>query len=129
VTPAPAPVTVLIGDDDSRVRDALREVIAAQPDFAVVAVAGNGDEAVALAARHRPRVAILDVRMPGGGARTARRILEQCPETRILAFSAHNDKGTIDEMKRAGVSEYLVKGASIQDIAAAVRRVTAPPAA
>ncbi|HEY7594036.1 MAG TPA: response regulator transcription factor [Actinophytocola sp.] len=114
---------VLISDDDPMIRDALREVLDAEPDIDVVGVAADADEAIALAARHAPAVVVLDVRMPGGGGpRAAREILGRAPGTRILAFSAYDDSGTVAEMTRAGIAEYLLKGASNIEIVAAVRR-------
>jgi DNA-binding NarL/FixJ family response regulator len=114
---------VLISDDDPMIRDALREVLEAEPDIDVVAVAADADEAIALAVQHEPAVVVLDVRMPGGGGpRAAREILGHAPETRILAFSAYDDSGTVAEMTRAGIVEYLLKGASNVEIVAAVRR-------
>ncbi len=66
---------------------------------------------------------MLDVRMPGGGGpRAARRILAHAPRTRILAFSAYDDSGTVAEMMSAGIVEYLLKGAPNTEIVAAVRR-------
>ncbi len=120
-TPAP-PVRVLISDDDPMIRDALREVLEAEPDIAVVAVAADADEAIALAVRHSPVVAVLDVRMPGGGPRAAREILQRSPGTRVLAFSAYDDSGTVAEMAHAGTVEYLLKGTPNTEIVAAVRR-------
>lgn len=116
-------VRVLISDDDPMIRDVLRDVLEAEPDIAVVAVAENADEAIALAARHSPTVVMLDVRMPGGGGpRAAREILERAPTTRILAFSAYADSGTVAEMMRSGIVEYLLKGAPNAEIVEAVRR-------
>ena len=118
---------VLISDDDPMIRAALREVLDAEPDIAVVAVAGDADEAITLAERHSPAVALLDVRMPGGGGpRAAREILERSPATRILAFSAYDDSGTVAEMMRAGIVEYLLKGVPNNEIVAAVRRAATP---
>jgi DNA-binding NarL/FixJ family response regulator len=114
---------VLVSDDDPMIREALREVLDAEPDMDVVAVAADADEAIALAERHSPAVAVLDVRMPGGGGpRAAREILRRSPDTRILAFSAYDDSGTVGEMMRAGIVEYLLKGAPNTEIVAAVRR-------
>jgi DNA-binding NarL/FixJ family response regulator len=114
---------VLISDDDEMIRDALREVLEAEPDIEVVGAAGDADEAIELAGEHAPAVVVLDVRMPGGGGpRAAREILAQRPGTRILAFSAYDDSGTVAEMMRAGSVEYLLKGASNTEIVAAVRR-------
>lgn len=114
---------VLISDDDPMIRDALREVLDSEPDIDVVGVAGDADEAIALAAEHVPAVVVLDVRMPGGGGpRAAREILNRVPGTRILAFSAYDDSGTVAEMMRAGIVEYLLKGSPNTEIVAAVRR-------
>lgn len=123
MTAAPPRATVLVCDDDARIRDALREAIAAQPDLAVAAVACNHDEAVDLAERLTPTLAIIDVRMPGGGARATRDILRTCPDTRVLAFSAHDDPGAIREMHQAGALEYLVKGAPLREILGTLRRL------
>lgn len=120
---ASALLRVLISDDDPMIRDALREVLEAEPDIDVVGVAGDADEAIALAVEHAPAVVVLDVRMPGGGGpRAAREILDRAPGTRILAFSAYDDSGTVAEMLRAGIVEYLLKGAPNTEIVEAVRR-------
>lgn len=117
---------VLISDDDPMIRDALRDVLESEADIAVVAVARDAEEAITLAERHSPAVAVLDVRMPGGGGpRAAREILQRSPGTRILAFSAYDDVNTVAEMTQAGISEYLMKGAPNVEIIAAVRRVAA----
>ena len=127
-SPAPPPITVLVCDDDVRICDALREVIGSQPDLAAVGVTQDAGEAAALAKRYRPTVAIVDVRMPGGGPQAVRGLREQSPETRILAFSAHNDNGAIEEMRTAGAHRYLVKGAPVREILAAIRELAAAEA-
>ncbi|WP_336205373.1 response regulator [Nonomuraea sp. LPB2021202275-12-8] len=119
----PERLTVLIGDDEPLIREVLSEVLAAEPDLDVVATACDADEAIRLAVRHTPTVAILDVRMPGGGAWAAREIRRLSPTTRVMAFSAYGDSRSVDEMRRVGVQEYLLKGMPNTDIVAAVRRV------
>ncbi|MEV7970394.1 response regulator transcription factor [Sphaerisporangium sp. NPDC088356] len=117
-------LTVLIGDDEPMIRDVVREVLEAEPDFDVVAVAGDAEEAIRLAERHRPAVAILDVRMPcGGGLHAAREIRRRSPRTRIVAFSAYGDPAVVEDMRCVGVTEYLVKGVPNADLVAAVRRL------
>jgi len=125
----PARLSVLVCDDDPMIRHALCEMFGEEPDLEVVAVARDTDEAIALAERHTPAVAVLDVRMPGGGgARAAREIGSRSPGTRILAFSAYGNAGTADEMRRAGAAGYLLKGAPNAEILAAVRRLGRPGA-
>jgi DNA-binding NarL/FixJ family response regulator len=120
---------VLISDDDVMIREVLKEVLDSEADIAVVAVAGDADEAIRLAERHRPAVAVLDVRMPGGGgARAAREIARRSPDTAILAFSAYADRASIAGLAAAGVTEYLVKGAPNAAIVEAVRRLGRRPA-
>lgn len=117
-------VRILIADDDPLIRDVLRDVLDDQPDMEVVAVAADAREAVELAERHAPAVVVLDVRMPcGGGSHAAAEILQRAPGTRILAFSAYTDPGAVDEMRRAGVTDYLAKGVRNTELVAAVRRL------
>ncbi|WP_155549745.1 response regulator [Amycolatopsis camponoti] len=121
-------VRVLISDDDEMIRAVLKEVLDEEPDIAVVAVAGDADEAIRLAGHHRPAVAVLDVRMPGGGgARAAREIARCSPDTAILAFSAYADRASMAALAAAGVTEYLVKGVANVEIVEAVRRLGRPP--
>jgi DNA-binding NarL/FixJ family response regulator len=117
---------VLVADDDPMVREALREVLDAQPDLEVVGVAKDTDETIELAGLHTPAVLVLDVRMPGGGGpRAAREIGPRSPGTKILAFSAYADAGVMAEMRDIGVTDYLLKGVTNAEIVAAVRRLGA----
>ncbi|MGK5531718.1 response regulator [Streptomyces sp. URMC 129] len=120
----PARLTVLVCDDDAMIREALCEVLSDEADFEVVGAAADTDEAIALAAAHRPAVAVVDLRMPGGGGgRAAREIMLCSPGTRILAFSAHADLDAVDEIRRLGVTDLLLKGVPNTEIVAAVRRL------
>jgi len=117
---------VLIADDDPMIRMALSEVLEAESDLHVVAIAEDAEEAVMLAVHHAPDVAVLDVRMPGGGGQhAAREIGVRSPRTQLLAFSAYDDSGVAAELKRLGVREYLIKGVPNAEIVAAVRRAGA----
>jgi DNA-binding NarL/FixJ family response regulator len=119
-------VQVLVADDDPLIRMALSEVLAAEADLNVVAIAKDAEEAVELAVTHGPDVAVLDVRMPGGGGtHAAREIRLRSPRTQLLAFSAYDDSGAAEELRRLGVREYLIKGITNAEIVAAVRRAGA----
>ncbi|MFC4083816.1 response regulator [Amycolatopsis samaneae] len=118
-----ARLRVLIADDNPIVRDALRVLLETEPDLHVVAVAGDATEAVELAQRCAPEVAVLDVRIPGGGAWMARELRHRVPGLKLMAFSAHSDSGSIAQMASAGVTEYLVKGSPNTEIIAAIRRL------
>ena len=99
----------------------------------MVGFAADPEAAIDLAGTHRPDVAILDVKMPGGGGvRAAEGIHDASPGTRILAFSAWDDRETIRRMRRAGAAAYLVKGSAPDDILDLIQRVSprrpvAPP--
>jgi PAS domain S-box-containing protein len=119
----PNSVTVLVADDDAAVRQALADLISDEPGLRLVAVATSADEAVRLAAEHQPMVALLDVRMPGGGGpHAALGIGVSSPQTRILALSAHEEKASVYEMLSVGASGYLVKGSSDRELVDAVFR-------
>lgn len=108
---------ILIAEDDPAVRDALSALIESESDLTVVAAVGDAEAAIAAAAETTPDVALLDVRMPGGGGvHAARGIRGRSPGTRVIALSAHEDRGTVLEMLQAGVVGYLVKGSSIDSI-------------
>lgn len=101
---------VLIADDNDLVRSALRELIESDERFVVVALAGGADAAIDAAREVELDVAVVDVRMPGGGPAAVRGILEVAPAARVIACSAYDDSFSRDEMAAAGVSGYLVKG-------------------
>jgi EAL domain-containing protein (putative c-di-GMP-specific phosphodiesterase class I)/DNA-binding NarL/FixJ family response regulator len=119
----PVPVRVLVADDDAMLRVALADVVGSFPSCVVVGTAADADEAIDLAASLLPDVAILDVRMPGGGGPRAARVIRALSRrTRILAFSASGDRTSVLDMLRAGATGYIVKGASAEELLDAIRR-------
>lgn len=116
------PIRVIIADDDSVVRAALSALIDSEETLELVGVGGNADEAAELAGRLQPDVALVDVKMPGGGLRAVREIRRLSPETKILALSGSGDHETAQSMINAGATEYVVKSASPQDLLDAINR-------
>jgi DNA-binding NarL/FixJ family response regulator/EAL domain-containing protein (putative c-di-GMP-specific phosphodiesterase class I) len=115
-------IRVLIADDDEAIRSAMRELVEHEADFELVGTARDADEAIELAMRLRPDVAVLDVRMPGGGGpRAAAEIRRLSPTTSTLAFSAYQDRTSVLAMLDAGAVGYLVKGAPNAEITATIR--------
>jgi EAL domain-containing protein (putative c-di-GMP-specific phosphodiesterase class I)/CheY-like chemotaxis protein len=116
-------ISVLIADDEQTVLDTLAAVVGLEPDLEVVGQARDASTAIELASQEQPDVAILDVRMPGGGGpRAAREIIRRSPPTHVLALSAHEDATTVLTMLRAGALGYVVKGDSTQEIVDAIHR-------
>ncbi len=115
-------VTVLVADDEAMVRDAIRALLEDDPRFRVVASVGSAGDAAHAAAEWRPSLAIIDVRMPGGGSTAVEAIRVQSPSTIVLACSSYDDLHTRDTMLRAGASTYVVKG--VDDVLEAARLAT-----
>ena len=121
---APARVRVLVADDEPALRGALSELLGQEEHVELVGAAADADEAIALARRELPDVALVDVKMPaGGGPRAAREIGRLSPTTRVIALSAFEDRPTVLEMLRAGAVGYLVKGTAAEEIVGSIRRV------
>ena len=119
---ASSPIRVLVAEDEEQVRAAICDLIAGEEDIELVAVAADADEAIAWARAVKPDVALLDMRMPGGGSRAAAEIREVSPDTRAVALSAYDDRSNVLEMLGAGAVGYLVKGNSPDEIVEAIRR-------
>ncbi|WP_433328822.1 response regulator [Spirillospora sp. CA-294931] len=119
-------IKVLIADDQTIVRAGFAALLDAQPDITVVGQAGDGREAVALTARHRPDVVIMDIRMPHmDGIEATRRILAQ-PGTealRVLVLTTFDVDEYVYEALSVGASGFLLKDATAEELTSAVRVV------
>jgi DNA-binding NarL/FixJ family response regulator len=115
------PVRVMVVDDQAVVREGLMTLLEAAPDIKPVASAGDGEEAVALCARHRPDVVLMDLRMPKlDGVEATRRIRAAHPDTEIVVLTTLADEASILDALQAGARGYLTKDAGIAEIARAV---------
>jgi DNA-binding NarL/FixJ family response regulator len=116
-----ANVRVLLADDEVLVRDAIGALLEEDPRFRVVASVGSAAAAAAAATELRPDLAVIDVRMPGGGHAAVVAIREHSPETVVLVCSSFDDRFTRTAMAEAGATAYVVKGAD--DVLDAARGV------
>jgi DNA-binding NarL/FixJ family response regulator len=120
------PIRVLVVDDQAIVREGLMTLLQATPGIEPIAGAADGAEAVHLAARHRPDVVLMDLRMPNvDGVQATREIRAAQPETEIVVLTTHADEASILDALRAGARGYLTKDAGIQEIARAVQAAAA----
>lgn len=118
------PITILLADDHSMVRQGFRRILESQPDMQIVGEAANGREAIEKSTALKPDVVVMDVAMPElNGIEATRRLTEASPRTRVLALSMHKDAVYVREILRAGARGYLLKDAIDADLLAAVRAV------
>jgi DNA-binding NarL/FixJ family response regulator len=116
-------VRVMVVDDHPMWRDAVERDLEAA-GFAVVAVAANGNEALARFPAARPQVVVLDLQIPGpNGVAVTAEVVRQDPSARVLILSASGEQADVLEAVKAGATGYLVKSASRSELIEAVRRV------
>jgi DNA-binding NarL/FixJ family response regulator len=107
------PVRVLLADDQALFREALRILLEARPEVAVVGEAGDGAEALDRAAALRPDVVLMDLHMPVlDGIAATRRLRVEQPEVRVLALTTFDDDEDVFAALRAGAVGYLLKDVS-----------------
>ena len=113
---------VLLADDHAVVRRGLRMVLDAEPDLEVVAEAGDGVEALELAATQAIDLAVLDVAMPRmTGLQAAAELARRRPELRLLMLSMYDNEQYLFEALKAGASGYVLKTAADRDLVQACR--------
>jgi DNA-binding NarL/FixJ family response regulator len=117
-------IRVGLVDDQAMVRAGLRMILESEPDITVCGEAGDGTEAVALAASTDPDVILMDIRMPGlDGISAARVVLEQCPKVRVVILTTFDDDEHVYEALHVGASGFLLKSADGDTLVNAVRVV------
>ena len=119
-------ITVLIVDDHAVLRAGLRMLIGAQPDMEVVGEAGDGREAVLHALEVDPDVVTMDLKMAGvGGIKAVERLGRECPRSRVLVLTMHDDPAYLRAALAAGCAGYVLKAAAHTELIAAIRHVAA----
>jgi two-component system, NarL family, response regulator DesR len=116
----------MIAEDQTMVRQALVALLELEPDIEVVAQAADGDEALAMAGKHHPDVAVLDIEMPGpNGIEVAGQLGRSDFEGKVIIVTTFDRPGYLRAAMAAGASGFLLKDAPAADLAAAIRRVAA----
>ena len=119
-------IRVILVDDHPVVRFGLAAIIGLQPDMAVVAEAGSGEEACTLCNRQPADVLLMDLRLPGmSGVEAIRAIRKQHPKLRFIVLTTYDGDEDIHRALEAGAQAYLLKGMSHHDLVNAIRRVHA----
>ena len=115
------PIRVLVADDQPILRDAIVDLLTADPGITVLGTASTAQEAIAQCAALTPDVVLMDVKMPGGGGpKATEEICRRHPRARVVAFSAHQDQSTVREMRNAGAVDYVTKGSAPAEIIVAI---------
>jgi two-component system response regulator NreC len=117
---------IILADDHTVVRSALRMLLEAEPGFEVVAEAGNADDAIRYARGHKPDVLILDLNMPGKSSLEAiGEIHEASPETEVVVLTMQDEPAFARRALQAGVRGYVLKEAADGELVQAVRSASA----
>lgn len=117
-------VRIILCDDHTMVREALRVVLERNPDMRVVGEAGDGETALRMADKLAPDVVVMDVALPGlSGIETARRLLEKTPFVKVLALSTYLDRRIVQQMLDAGAAGYIAKSAAGSELERGIRAV------
>lgn len=118
--------TIVLADDHHVVRQGLRSLLEAEPDFSVVGEAGDGVGAAQLVERLRPDVLVLDLMMPGlNGLEVTRQVSRRSPQTHVVILSMHANEAHVLEALRSGAEAYVLKESTSAELVHAVREAVA----
>ena len=117
-------IRIVLADDHPIVLDGLRNLIRAEPDFALVGEAVSGLSALKIIREQRPDVAVLDISMPElNGILLSRRLASEMPALRLLILTLHEDRAYLNQALEAGVRGYVLKRSAVENLVQAIRAV------
>ena len=132
MTTRPSTIRVVLADDHAIVRSGLKAVLSAAPDIHVIGEVANGRDAVAMVARLRPDVVVMDLSMQEMDGLAATKAIvgdappstdQSTPPTRVLVLTMHSEEEYLVPLLEAGAAGYLVKSAADRDLVDAIRTV------
>ncbi len=119
-------IRIILFDDHTMVREALRVVLEQDKSMEVVAAVGDGEAALRMAGELAPDVVVMDVNLPGqSGIETTRRLLGRYPQIKVLALSTYLDRRIVQQMLDVGASGYIAKSAAGAELKQGIRNVLA----
>jgi len=117
-------ISVLIVDDHSLVRQGLKQLIELEEDINVIALAGDGEEAILKAQQLRPDIILLDINMPNiNGIQTLRRLKDMDSTIKVIMLTFHEDREYLFETINLGANGYVLKDAESASLIKAIRDV------
>jgi two-component system response regulator NreC len=118
-------ISILIADDHGIVREGLRTLIEAEPDFRVCAEALDGQEVLERVEQYEPEIVVLDITMPKlGGLETLERLRVKHPDIKVILLSVHSDPPFIESAVSLGADGYVLKNGKVGEVVSAIRAVT-----
>lgn len=117
-------IGILLAEDHTIVRQALRALLEQEPDLVVVGEAEDGREALERAAETQPDIVLMDITMPGlNGIEATQRLRDSVPRARVLILSMHEDASVVVRALRAGACGYVLKRSAAEELVSAIRAV------
>ena len=124
--PSANPILVILADDHQMLIEALRQILDGDPSIEVVDVVGDGETLLQGIESHAPDVALVDVTMPGPGARAiAGHAMQGTSSTRLIALTMHLDHGLAETLISAGFAGFVVKDSAVAELLEAIHTVVA----
>jgi DNA-binding NarL/FixJ family response regulator len=119
-------LSIVLADDHQLVRQGLRAVLEAEPQFQIVGETGNGLEVTRLVERLQPDVLVIDLIMPGlNGLEVIRQVKKRPARTHVVVLSMHRDQSYVIEALKSGAAAYVIKDSSVQELLKAIREAVA----
>jgi len=118
-----AKIKVVLADDHKVLREATAELIDNQLDMQVVGQAGTGEDTLTLTKALQPDIVVMDIAMPRmDGLEATRQVTRECPRTRVIILSAHQDSEHVIQLLEAGAISYLPKTIGLNELLEAIRQ-------
>ena len=117
-------IRVLLVDDHELVRSGIQALLGVVDDIDVIGACNSGEQALPVIAEQKPDVVLMDVNMPGmGGLEACRRILQDCPDVKIIGLSVHDSGAVPEQLLRMGVEGFVSKSSPVSEMVDAIRAV------